>query len=304
MADCMIRWVRHVGLAVRDLRSAVAFYHDVWGLTPVLVDSDVAFLAAEGSPEQYVLRLRRAAEERVDLVALAVEDAAAVDAMAARLIAAGVRVAREPRSLDTPGSGYALRFFDPDGRTFEISAGVASRPYREIKESEPLPVGLSHVVLNSPDLPRMTRFLCDVLGFRVSDYLDDKMIFLRCASPHHAIALGTAPFASLNHVAYETRGLDEFMRATGRLLRAGHHLVWGPGRHGPGNNTFSYFYDPSRFIAEFTTELQRVCDESAWTPQVYRSVPEDADVWGTANARPGEAFLGVPDPGSWTLPPF
>jgi catechol 2,3-dioxygenase-like lactoylglutathione lyase family enzyme len=299
-----IRRVRHVGLAVRDLATAVGFYHDTWGLTPTETDRDVAFLTAEGSPEPYVLRLRRAERERVDLLCLAVDDAAAVDAMAARLIAAGVRVPVEPRRLDTPGGGYGLRFFDPDGRTVEISAGVAPRPYRRIGENEALPVDLSHVVVNSPDRPRLVRFLCEVLGFRVSDHLEDKMTFLRCGQAHHAIAVAAGPHASLNHVAYETRGIDEFMRATGKLIRAGHPLMWGPGRHGPGNNTFSYFLDPSRFIAEFTTELDRVCDEDAWRPRVYRSVPEEADLWGTANARPGEPFLGVPDPGSWTLPPF
>jgi catechol 2,3-dioxygenase-like lactoylglutathione lyase family enzyme len=304
MNHCLIRRVRHVGLAVRDLPTAVGFYHDVWGLTPAEVGGDAVFLAAEGSPEPYVLRLRRAETERVDLIALAVDDTAAVEAMAERLIAAGVRVAVEPRALSTPGAGYGLRFFDPDGRTLEVSAGVTRRPYREIKETETLPVDLSHVVVNSPDMPRAVRFFTGVLGFRVSDYLEDKMTFLRCADPHHAIAVAAGPHASLNHVAYETRGLDEFMRATGKLIRAGHPLMWGPGRHGPGNNTFSYFLGPGRFIAEFTTELERVCDEEAWRPRVYRSVPEEADLWGTANARPGEPFLGAPDPGSWTLPPW
>ena len=34
--------------------------------------------------------------------------------------------------------------------------------------------------------------------------------------------------------------------------------MWGPGRHGPGSNTFAYFQDPNGFVAEYTTALEEI----------------------------------------------
>ena len=64
------------------------------------------------------------------------------------------------------------------------------------------------------------------------------------------------------------RGIDEYMRGTGRLLRAGVEKIWGPGRHMAGNNTFSYFLDPHGNTVEYTTELEQV-DEDTWHPHLY-----------------------------------
>ncbi|MHB1987970.1 MAG: VOC family protein [Acidimicrobiales bacterium] len=304
MTACLVRSVRHVGLGVPDLSAARSFYESVWGLVANTTTSDAVFLAAAGSPEAFVLRLRKAPEQRLDLVSLAVDSRIDVDRLAELVTAAGCRLSSEPGRISTPGGGYGFRFFDPDGRTIEISAEVAPRVPRVVAPREAIPVGLSHVVLNTADMARMTRFLVDVLGFRVSDYLEDKMVFLRCGEPHHAIAIAGSPHTSLNHVAYELRDVDDYMFGTGRVSRSGQRLIWGPGRHGPGDNTFSYFEDPARFVCEYTTGLEAIRDESTHEPRVYRSIPEESDLWGTAGVRLAEPFLGTPDPGAWTPPPF
>ena len=74
--------------------------------------------------------------------------------------------------------------------------------------------------------------------------MGEMMYFLRCNPQHHSLAIARGPHASLHHASFEMRGIDEYMRGTGRLLRAGVEKVWGPGRHLAGNNTFSYFLDP------------------------------------------------------------
>lgn len=108
----------------------------------------ISFLAAEGSPEQYVVRLRRADEKRLDLVSYGAASPDGVDTLASQLLGAGVRLISEPGQLTTPGGGYGFRFFDVDGRTLEVSAEVAARTHRRIEEQESIPVRLSHVVLS------------------------------------------------------------------------------------------------------------------------------------------------------------
>ena len=54
-----ITHLRHVDLAVTDYETQRTFYKDTWGLTEVGTDGNLSYLAAEGSPEQYVIRLRQ-----------------------------------------------------------------------------------------------------------------------------------------------------------------------------------------------------------------------------------------------------
>ncbi|WP_159940948.1 MULTISPECIES: VOC family protein [unclassified Nocardiopsis] len=312
MPERLITHVRHIALAVPDFDKQQKFFTDMWKLTEAETDSGVSFLAAEGSPENYVVRLRRAEEKRIDLVAFGAASPADVDALADRLIRAGVRMISEPRAMDTPGGGYGVRFFDVDGRTIEVSADVAVRAHRRVEEKESVPVRLSHVVLNTPDLDRTRAWYERHLDFALSDTLThprmgEVMHFMRCNPAHHSIALAKGPHTSLHHVSFEMRGLDEYMRGTGRLLRAGVRKIWGPGRHMAGNNTFSYFLDPHGNTLEYTTELEML-DEDTWHPHMYDfSDPEVTDQWGTAN--PMDEFVAResfndPDRGCFVAPPM
>jgi catechol 2,3-dioxygenase-like lactoylglutathione lyase family enzyme len=311
MTESLITHLRHVDLAVPDYERQLAFYTGVWGLTATADDGGLAFLAAEGSPERYIVRLRRDARKRLDLVAFGAASEVDVDALAERLIARGVRMVSEPGPLATEGGGYGLRFFDLDGRTVEVSAGVRTRSHRRIQEREAIPVRLSHVVLNCTDPDRTTEWYGDVLSFRLSDTLagDDMgtvMNFMRCNPRHHSIAFARGPHTALHHVSFEMRGIDEFMRGSGRALRAGTRMVWGPGRHLAGNNTFSYFLDPHGNTIEYTTELEEL-DEDVWHPHVY-DMHDDLvqDQWGTANPMNelvAKESFNDPDPGLFTPPP-
>jgi catechol 2,3-dioxygenase-like lactoylglutathione lyase family enzyme len=312
MTARLLTHLRHVDLAVPDFGTQLAFYTDTWGLRAEHDDSGVAFLAAEGSPEQYVVRLRQSQDKRIDLIAFGAATAADVDTLAAQLAADGVQLVTEPDALTTPGGGYGFRFFDNEGRTIEVSSDVAVRTHRAIEEGESIPVRLSHVVINSAD-PESTRaFYEKHLSFALSDTLmhprmGEMMWFLRVNAWHHSMAIARGPHPSLHHASFELRGLDEYMRGTGRLLRGGVEKIWGPGRHLAGNNTFSYFLDPHGNTLEYTTELEAV-DEDTWHPHMYDfSQPEVSDQWGTANAMNefvAQRSFNDPDAGLFVAPPI
>jgi catechol 2,3-dioxygenase-like lactoylglutathione lyase family enzyme len=288
MTQRLITHLRHVDLAVPDFAKQLDFYSGIWGLTPEHTDSGLAFLAAEGSPEQYIVRLREATDKRIDLISFGAANAADVDALAGQLAADGVRLIGEPDTLQTPGGGYGFRFFDNEGRTVEISADVEIRRHRAIEAGESIPVRLSHVVINSPKPDETRAFYEKHLGFRLSDTLmhprmGEMMWFMRINAWHHSMAIARGPHPSLHHASFEMRDIDSYMRGTGRLLRAGVEKIWGPGRHMAGNNTFSYFLDPHGNTIEYTTELELI-DEDTWHPHLYDfSKPEVSDQWGTAN---------------------
>ena len=311
MTQRLITHLRHVDLAVPDYAKQLDFYTSTWGLRPEHTDSGLTFLAAEGSPEQYVVRLRESEDKRIDLIAFGVATPQDVDTLAAALAGDGVRLVSEPAALQTPGGGYGFRFFDNEGRTVEISADVAVRRHRAVEEGESIPVRLSHVVVNSADPEGTRAFYSKHLGFALSDTLThprmgEMMWFLRVNTWHHSMAIARGPHPSLHHASFELRGLDEYMRGTGRVLRAGVEKIWGPGRHLAGNNTFSYFLDPSGNTMEYTTELEQI-DEDTWHPHLYDfSDPGVSDQWGTANAMNefvAQRSFNDPDRGLFQAPP-
>ncbi|PXX54872.1 glyoxalase/bleomycin resistance protein/dioxygenase superfamily protein [Nocardia tenerifensis] len=284
----LITHLRHVDIAMPNFAEQRQFYTETWGLTETANDAEVSFLAAEGSPEQYVVRLRADAEKRTDLLAFGAATAADVDTLTARLIAQGVRLVHEPKPLDTPGGGYAVRFFDNEGRVVEVSADVTPRRHRRIEAREPVPVRLSHVLMNSPTPEATVAWYIRNLGFRLSDTMclgssREIMWFLRCNNFHHSFGIVRGPHAAFHHASFEMRGIDEYMRGTGRMRRLGIERLWGPGRHRAGDNSFSYYLDRAGNTVEYTTELE-ILDEDTWHPHLYDlRDPANADQWGTAD---------------------
>ena len=311
MTDRLITHLRHVDLAVPDYAAQLEFYTRMWGLEAETTDDGIAFLAAAGSPEQYSVRLRREAQKRLDLISFGAANRDDVDTLAQNLGRDGVQLVSEPDALTTPGGGYGFRFFDNEGRTIEVSSDVAVRTHRKVEEGESVPVKLSHVVVNSARPEETVAFYDKHLSFALSDtlyspHLGEMMWFLRTNAVHHSMAIARCPHASLHHASFEMRGIDEYMRGTGRLLRAGIEKVWGPGRHMAGNNTFSYFLDPHGNTVEYTTELE-LLDEDSWHPHLYDFTdPQVSDQWGTAN--PMSEFVAAnsfndPDRGLFVAPP-
>ena len=124
MSFSPITHLRHVDSRCRTTTSRSHFYKDHWGLTEVGHDSGITYFAAEGSPEQYIIRVRRPADKRLDLVSFGAADHETSTSSAQRLASEGIRLVTEPVTLQTPGGGYGFRFFDIDGRTVEVSADV------------------------------------------------------------------------------------------------------------------------------------------------------------------------------------
>jgi hypothetical protein len=187
-----------------------------------------------------------------------------------------------------------------------VSSDVRPRDFRPLEPKESTPQKLSHVVVNSTHRGHQG-FYEEHLGFRMSDWLEDHMCFLRTRVDHHILAISPGPHVALNHVSFEMRGIDEYMRGSGRLIRHGNDPLWGPGRHGAGDNTFTYFLDHNGNVVEYTTELEKAEDEAAWQPQgVFRATPEGADQWGTGGLITDAmipAMFNEPDKGLCTPSP-
>lgn len=287
--------IRYVGYAVPDLEAERLFYRDKWGLREVAEQDGMVFFATHGHAELFVVRLRQAEVKRVDVIALAADSRADVDALFAKVQEAGARIISQPHALTGFGGGYGFRFFSPDGLTFEISSDVARGDARELVKWEGIPQKISHIVMHSPDHKAAVQFFIDVLGFRLSDWLGDFMAFLRCNEAHHRVAFLPGP-PCLNHVAYDMLSVDDMMRGVSRLKQQDIDIRWGPGRHTAGNNTFSYFVTPGGFAVEYTSELENV-DFESHEAKVHTPGPQVMDQWGVGVGGPQTMPHPEPDKG-------
>jgi len=168
----------------------------------------------------------------------------------------------------------------PDGETYRF---VYESPVAPLAADKDRPIELSHVVLNSKDAAAAERFAIEKLGFKLSDRTRH-MHFVRCNSVHHCIAYARAGVSSLNHIAFDMQGIDSVMRGIGRMRDAGFAPVWGPGRHGPGNNVFGYFIGPHGGVIEYTAEVQRIGDDyKVGKSEDWGWPPGRTDQWGVSS---------------------
>ncbi len=307
----LITHVRHVGFAMPQLEEQCAFYSNEWGLTEVAEQDGVHYFAAEGSPEPYVIRLRKDDKKRADVISFGAATRANVDTLAAQLKQDGVKIIHEPRELSTPGGGYGVRFFDLEGRVIEVSADVAPREYRELEPGESIPVKLSHCVVNSPNPQATVDWYEKYLGLQVVEALQvhgrKLMWFMRCSHPqHHVFAVGNGPHVAMHNVSFDMRGIDEFLRGVGRLQRDGQELIWGPGRHQTGDNAYGYFSDKAGNTVEYTAGMSELGDSWEVTEGDLTD-PAVLDSWGTSSPW-GEHVMqhhfNTPDEGLFIAPPF
>jgi len=184
------------------------------------------------------------------------------------------------RAFDEPGGGEGFVLEGPEGQVFRL---VCDRDRVEkLPADRDRPLQVTHVVINARDREACTRFLIEVLGFRLSDRTGF-MNFIRCDDVHHAIAYAQSGISSLNHIAFEMEDFDAVMRGIGRLKDAGLAPAWGPGRHGPGNNVFGYFVTPFGATVEYTAEVQRVGDDyKVGGPEDWKWPPNRMDHWGVS----------------------
>jgi catechol 2,3-dioxygenase-like lactoylglutathione lyase family enzyme len=125
---------------------------------------------------------------------------------------------------------------------------------------------LGHLVYEVSDIERTTAFWTEILGFTVSDRNEFGMVFLRCASDHHSIALvpskkGARPPADaglrFHHLAMEVDDIDVLFRARDFLQARGIPIDF-EGRRGPGGNIGVEFLDPDGYLFEIYAKMDQV----------------------------------------------
>lgn len=275
--------LRSVELATPDLAKSERFYTEVWGLEAAGRFGDTALLAASGT-DHHVLSLTSSDGPALLSVTFRASDAADLAWLATASERAGATVVAPEGPNESPEGGRIVTVREPRGSTLRFVHG--DRLKAPTSTSRPVPSRLAHVNINSRDVDGLTRFYQEALGFRLTDR-SKQMAFVRTNSDHHAVVLAEAPVEGLNHVAFLLPDLESVMRGSGRLVDHGYPIGWGVGRHGPGDNVFAYFVDPTGVVIEYTAEVLQVDDTYRFRgPAEWTWPPGRTDHWGIAAPKP------------------
>jgi 2,3-dihydroxybiphenyl 1,2-dioxygenase len=225
--------------------------------------------------------------EGIDVFGWEVADAAALDALAAKLEAAGVTVTRGARSLaDERLVKDMIVVADPLGNRLEIFHGaqVAPDPFkagRNMSGFRTGPLGLGHVVFNVEsvdEIDRVMPFYRDLLGFRLTDYYSHpfEARFLHANPRHHSLAFIKTGKRAVHHIMMEVFSFDDLGQGYDIALGQEGRVATTLGRHTSDFITSFYSWTPSGFMVEYGWGARSI-DPQTW--QAFER-KEGPSLWG------------------------
>jgi 2,3-dihydroxybiphenyl 1,2-dioxygenase len=194
-----------------------------------------------------------------------VADGRAMDAIAAGLEAAGVKVTRGSRALAAQrGVKDLLSLSDPAGNSVEIFHGPARasmpfQPARSMGGFRTGELGMGHVGIFMPAAlyDSTSKFYRELLGFRVSDYrtaADGKRVgeFMHINAREHSLVIGAiGDRTQLHHIMMEMQFMDDVGQSYDIVTKDYYNRIAATiGRHNNDLMTSFYVRSPSEFQIE------------------------------------------------------
>jgi len=311
MSDQQIQKVKvkrlaHLGLWTSDVAAQARFYRQVMGFdlraaepgTPgeelELEDANVFLslgdeghclgLFSDRRPMTGNMRIP-GSRTRLHHMAFEIDTNAELAAFAARLKQSGVELTLGGRD-NSVDSNDTLWFNDPDGNRIGISVApdnalTLSSATSQAQRRHLRLGGLQHLALQTSRLEVMVEFYTEALGFDISDWLLRECVWLRCNDDHHTLMLTKGKQQGIDHIGYGISAGPEVLMWADYLAHEQIPILWGPGRHGAGNDLFLRFTDSDGIHIELSAELQQYHDRDATTPpRLWHSRPAALNLWG------------------------
>ena len=183
-----------------------------------------------------------------------------------------------------------LRFTDPGGFDIELYRGMYERGVPPSNPGVTLEKFL-HGGWEVPNWEGTTRFYQEVLDFKPSDWIGDKVGFFRAGDRyHHSLVLIRSDKPSFNHFCIQVESIDDVMRFRNHAVKHGVPLRDDLLRHAPSGSIGVYLKDEARgFAVEYCIGHPQVAD--AHEPRILPMAPETVDIWRSplSDLTPGQA---------------
>jgi catechol 2,3-dioxygenase-like lactoylglutathione lyase family enzyme len=293
-----------MALRVPDLDAAVEFQRTVIGMVETERAAGAAYLSCNERHHELIL-IQDPVRRGYDHIGVEVPEARALELAKSRVAGAAGRLLGDIYDGE-PGIDRALRVQGPGGHVFKLFCGMETG---ETLEEGDRPIKFEHASVKVRNPRPFERFLEEGLGFRFSDRMGKFASWWHCDADHHGMAVVLAPKSELSHYAYALPDLNAMGRVADRLKRHREQkLIWGPSRHGPGNNHFMYFHDNDGAMIELCSELAKMPPEGDYIARKWPIDPTTINQWG-GPPPPRFVLTGfpivAPDPGrpAWAMRP-
>lgn len=283
----------YLGLTVSKLDEWEKFATGVLGLQLAGKTADGALLLRMDEYHHRFI-VSAGADDDLAFAGWEVPDQPALAALASQIKAAGTEVqAGSVEEADRRGVAELIKFADPSGTPMEayygplISFENPFRSPRAISGFDTGTMGLGHIVLRVDDAQRSLGFYRDVLGMRISDFIDLKMrrgrptdnlrlTFMHCNPRHHSLAFGVIPVQKrLLHFMLQVKSIDDVGSTYYAAQDAGAEISASLGRHTNDHMVSFYMRTPAGFEVEYGYGA-RTIDDNIWKVERH----EAPSIWG------------------------
>ena len=285
----LVNSIGHVQIEVTDPDAVIRDATGILGLHVTRGTPHETWLASNGRRAELVLH--RAAANAVRSIGFEAVSAPAVSEAADRVPQAGCRLLSTRPTLDCCEAGIV--FATPQGHLVEIHTPIPDRIYGRRQSTTGVGANrLDHLNILSPEPAETQKQFELIMGLRLSEKLaDDSLIWMRGANRQHHILGIVRGRTGLHHYSFELDDFEHYRRLGDLLDVANKELVWGPGRHRPGDNIYAYYIDSAGAMVECSNGMALVADDDNFEPNVITALkrPENAralNVWGAPAPKP------------------
>jgi catechol 2,3-dioxygenase-like lactoylglutathione lyase family enzyme len=194
------RRIGHATFETPDLDRMIDYYTEVVGLVLAERENGRAFLATKVG--QLAIQLNKGEAERGIMLSFEVAPHSDFGELARELEKDGIK--SDLRNDSAPGIGQILTFKDNKGTTIALFKEW-SYLGKHLQHHGVGPLKLGHVAWVVEDPAKTAEFYGKVMGFRVSDWISDFFVFMRCNTDHHTVNFIRGTATKMHHMAFELK---------------------------------------------------------------------------------------------------
>ncbi|AQU76841.1 glyoxalase [Priestia megaterium] len=272
----------YLTLATDQLENMVDFYTKVMGLSITSVEKDGTTYLSTGIDHYNLILQPSSKENGLVNYGLQIKNKHSLTELTEQLKEIGVsaQLVKKP----SVGIEESILVKDNEGKSVHLFQHIqtASKGITDVGVS---PNKLGHLAQWVKDPQQTVDFYESTLDFRVSDWMKDFFVFMRCNQDHHSlnfIKTDTDKLSNrLHHFAFELRDWGHLKDSLDFLGKNKVSVIWGPLRHGIGHNLAAYIHDPDGNIIELFTELDTMNEELGYfEPRGWhQEYPQKPKVW-------------------------
>jgi catechol 2,3-dioxygenase-like lactoylglutathione lyase family enzyme len=263
-------YLHHLALQTQNPAGMAQFYADTMNME---ARQDGSTWICEGPLRRMIFVPGES--RRLDYAGFACRDAEGLDGIRQQIRRQEIELIASP-SPYFGREAFALR--DTDGNVVVFGLAAQEPPRHGIRGP------LQHLTLASETPDRIEAFYVNKLGFRTSDYARAEdgrtlAVWTRSNHEHHTLACFRRGYQGIDHFSFEAGDWNVIKDWCDRMGERRIPIVWGPGRHGPGNNIFIFIEDPDRNWIEISAEMEVIYNRPS---KVWKSEDYTLNMWGRA----------------------